>query len=252
MISVTILTKNSERTLRSTLESLRSFPEVVLFDTGSTDATLQIAKEFLNVKIFEGPFEGFGPAHNLASSYASSDWILSIDSDEVLSKELIEEIQQLKPDEQAVYSINRKNFLNGKWITGCGGWHPDPVIRLYNRQKTRFTDAKVHERIIADGLNVISLCSPLFHTPYQEMCDFLNKMQHYSTLFAEQNKHRKSSSLTKALFHCWAAFLKSYFLKKGFLDGKEGLIISLYNGHTAFYKYLKLMESNEKDSMTSP
>ena len=246
MISVTILTKNSEETLRSTLESVKHFSEVVLLDTGSSDSTLQIAKEFSNVKIVEGPFTGFGPAHNLATSHATHDWILSIDSDEVLSQELIDEIQSLSLSEHNVYALNRKNFLNQKWIKWCGGWHPDPVIRLYHRQKTHFTDAKVHEKIVSSHLNIVQLHSPLLHTPYRNMSDFLAKMQHYSTLFAEQNQHRKSSSIGKAILHGWMAFIKSYFFKRGFLGGKEGFIISVYNGHTAFYKYLKLLESNNK------
>ncbi|MGE0670374.1 MAG: glycosyltransferase family 2 protein [Parachlamydiales bacterium] len=247
MISITILAKNCGQTLRPTLESVKGFSEVILLDTGSTDSTLEIAKEFPNVKVVEGTFIGFGPTHNLASSQASHDWILSIDSDEVLSQELIDEIQQLKLDKDQVYSLNRKNFFNKKWIRWCGGWHPDRVVRLYHRQTTHFTDAQVHEKIVASHLQVVELDSPLLHTPYRNMGDFLSKMQTYSTLFAEQNRQKKSSSVWKAILHGWQAFIKSYFFKRGFLGGKEGFIISIYNGHTAFYKYLKLMEANEKN-----
>jgi len=247
MISITILAKNCSQTLRPTLESVKGFSEVILLDTGSTDSTLEIAKEFPNVKVVEGTFIGFGPTHNLATSQASHDWILSIDSDEVLSQELIDEIQQLKLDKDQVYSLNRKNFFNKKWIRWCGGWHPDRVVRLYHRQTTHFTDAQVHEKIVSSHLQVVELDSPLLHTPYRNMGDFLSKMQTYSTLFAEQNRQKKSSSIWKAILHGWQAFIKSYFFKRGFLGGKEGFIISIYNGHTAFYKYLKLMEANEKN-----
>ncbi|MBS0653320.1 MAG: glycosyltransferase family 2 protein [Verrucomicrobia bacterium] len=247
MISITILTKNCEQTLRPTLESLKDFSEVILLDTGSVDSTLEIAKEFPNVRVVKETFIGFGPTHNVATAQASHDWILSIDSDEVLSKELVYEIQQLKLDENQVYSLNRKNFFNKKWIKWCGGWHPDRVVRLYHRKKTHFTDAQVHEKIVSGHLQVVELNSPLFHTPYRNMGDFLSKMQTYSTLFAEQNRLRKSSSVWKAVLHGWQAFIKSYFFKRGFLGGKEGFIISIYNGHTAFYKYLKLMEANERD-----
>ncbi len=246
MITVTILSKNCQATLRSTLESVKHFSEVLLFDTGSTDDTLQISAEFPNVKVVQGPFQGFGPAHNLATSHSAHDWILSIDSDEVLTPELIAEIQQLTLDPDTVYSIQRKNFYNGKWIKWCGGWHPDRVVRLYNRTKTHFTDAQVHEKIVSSHMKVALLRSPLLHTPYRSMSDFLSKMQAYSTLFAEQNQHKKSSSLLKAIVHGWQAFFKSYVFKRGFLGGKEGFIISLYNGHTAFYKYVKLMELNQK------
>jgi len=245
MITVTILTKNSGATLRATLQSTREFPEVLLLDTGSTDNTLEIAREFPNVKIYKENFSGFGPTHNRATALAAHDWILSLDSDEVLTEELIREILALSLDQNAVYRILRHNFFNGKHIKWCGGWHPDWIVRLYNRKTTRFTDAAVHEKIITEGLKIVSLKQYFLHTPYREIGDFLTKMQMYSSLFATQYRSKRSSSLCKALFHSWAAFLKSYLLKRGFLGGKEGFIISAYNAHTAFYKYLKLDESNQ-------
>jgi glycosyltransferase involved in cell wall biosynthesis len=240
MISATILTKNSQDTLSATLASLQKFPEVIVYDSGSTDLTLEIAKEFPNVKIIHGKFIGFGPTHNAASCHAIHDWILSLDSDEVLTLELAEEILNLPLNATHLYQIDRHNYYNGKWIRWCGGWYPDPVIRLYHRKSTQFTDDAVHEKIITTNLKVVPLSFPMTHTPYRRIEDFLTKMQTYSTLFAEQHRSKKTSSLGKAIFHGSFAFLKSYVLKRGFLGGKEGLIISLYNGHTAFYKYLKL------------
>jgi glycosyltransferase involved in cell wall biosynthesis len=245
-ISVTILAKNSARTLKKCLDSISAFPEVILLDTGSTDATLQIAQEYPNVKIFTSPFLGFGPLHNKASALASHDWILSLDSDEVLTVELVQEIKALDLNPAHIYSIQRDNFFNEKKILWCGGWHPDRVVRLFHRGKTQFSDAQVHETILKNHLQEIPLASPLLHTPYLEIFDFLEKMQRYTTLFAEQNREKKSSSLLRALFHSWHAFIKSYLFKRGFLGGKEGLILSLYNGHTAFYKYLKLAECAKK------
>jgi len=239
-ISVTLLTKNNEDTLEATLRSLASFPEILLYDTGSTDKTLEIARTFPNVHVQQGLFSGFGPTHNLVSSLAKHDWILSIDSDEELSPELVAEIHALPLNPTHVYALRRHNYFNGKHIRWCAGWHPDIVVRLYHRKKTRFTDAAVHERVITQGLLTVTLSSPLYHTPYRNMSAFLQKMQTYSTLFAEQST--TSSSLFKALVHSWFAFFKSYILKRGFLGGKEGFIISAYNGHTAFYKYLKLAE----------
>jgi glycosyltransferase involved in cell wall biosynthesis len=247
MISVTVLTKNNEETLGATLASLQEFPEVLLYDSGSTDATLVLAKEFSNVKIVQGPFLGFGPTHNAASALASHDWILSIDSDEVLTPELAGEVLALRLDNACVYQIGRHNYLNSKWIRSCAGWYPDPVVRLYHRRSTQFTDDAVHEKILTHAMKVQLLSSPLIHTPYRSMEDFLTKMQAYSTLFAEQHKGKKSSSLLKALLHSSFAFLKSYLLKRGLLAGKEGFLISLYNGHTAFYKYMKLLELNKKE-----
>ncbi len=244
MISVTVLAKNSAETIRETLEALQRFPEVLVLDTGSTDNTVEIAKAFPNVRVVEEKFQGFGKTHNRASSRAQHDWVLSIDSDEIVSPELVEEILALSLDQACVYSLDRHNYFNGKWIKGCSGWYPDPVVRLYHRKATWFTDDEVHEKVIAEKMRIVPLRGRLLHTPYRSIESFLHKMQLYSTLFAEQNAGKKRSSLGKALFHAWTAFLRSYIFKRGFLCGKEGFIISLYNAHATYYKYLKLAFRN--------
>lgn len=246
MITATVLTKNSERTLAKTLDSLRQFSEVILLDSGSTDSTLEIAKKYPNVVIHLSPFLGFGPMHNYALKLAKHDWILSIDSDEVLTPELVKEILTLQLEENSLYRIQRHNFFQGKWMRWCSGWHPDSVHRLFHRKKTEFTSDLVHEKVMKKDLIEVKLSHPLHHTPYLEIDDLLHKMQHYTSLFASQNKG-EIGSVTEALLHSWFAFFKSYVLKRGFLGGKEGFIISMYNGHTAFYKYLKLAERSQKD-----
>lgn len=247
MISVTLLTKNSEKYLQEVLESLSRFDEVLIYDNGSTDNTLLIAQKFPNVKIEKGAFYGFGKTHNIASNLAKHDWILSIDSDEVVSEGVVDEIFALELDESVVYSVARENYYNGKKIKGCG-WSPDRQYRLYHRKKTSFTDAKVHEQIKLEGMAHIALKGHLKHYSYDSIEQFLCKMQSYSTLFAEQNKGKKKSSVGKAILHGAFTFFKSFILKRGFLDGKEGFIISSYNAHTAFYKYLKLWEANNKNT----
>lgn len=244
-ISVTILTKNSEKYLAKVLDSLKSFDEVIVYDTGSKDSTLSIKDQYPNVRLIEAPFVGFGPTHNLASNQAKNDWVLSIDSDEIVTDELVSEIHELTLDPSCVYSIIRHNYFNGKWIKGCG-WYPDRQRKLYNKKSTRFTDDEVHESIILGELKEVKLKYPLLHYSYGNTSDFLSKMQSYSTLFAKQNKGKKQSSTTKAIFHALFTFFKSYFLKKGFLDGKEGFQISVYNANTAFYKYIKLDELNRQ------
>ena len=156
---------------------------------------------------------------------------------------LFEEIHATLLIPNFAYAIARKNFYNGKWIKGCG-WHPDYVTRLYHRGSTRFSEAKVHESLLVQEMKIVYFRASLHHTPYQNTADFLEKMQFYSTLFAEQHRNRCPSSIWKAFFHAFFTFLKSYFLKKGFLLGKEGFFISLYNSNTVFYKYVKLMEKN--------
>jgi glycosyltransferase involved in cell wall biosynthesis len=242
MITVCILTKNAAATIKATLDSTRSFSEVLILDNGSTDHTLEIASQYPNVKICKSPFIGFGPLRNEAADLASNGWILALDSDEVLSPPLLQELSHLKLDPQESYTVARHNFYNGKRIRGCG-WDPEYVARLYHRENTRYSTAQVHESLLAIKLHPLQ--SPLLHTPYRSTADFLAKMQHYSTLFAEQYRHKKRSSLAIALVHGIYAFIRSYFLKRGVFCGKEGFIISLYNGNVTFYKYLKLAEENK-------
>jgi glycosyltransferase involved in cell wall biosynthesis len=241
MISVTILTKNSERHLSEVLSSLSAFPEIVIFDTGSQDSTLSIAKNFPNTSIYERSFQGFGPAHNEASSLAKYDWIFSLDSDELLSCELKKEILSLgnMPDNY-VYSMWRKNIFRNRHITGCG-WYPDRVARLYNKKNTKFSDDLVHEKVLTSTSIVQNLHNPLIHYPMKGCSSFLAKTEHYSTLYAQEHSKAKAS-IMKALSHGLFAFCKSYFLQKGWRLGAEGLEISWYNMNCAFYKYAKIRE----------
>lgn len=247
MISVTMLTKNNEQTIHSALRSVESLAEVVIIDTGSTDKTLEIARSFSNVRIFEHPFTGFGALKNLAMSYTTNDWILSLDSDEVLSQDALQEICEMNLDPETVYSFPFHNYFNGKWIRFCG-WYPDRHIRLYNKTKTSFTASFVHERIDAESCSVVNFSHPIEHFSYLKIEDFIRKMQSYSTLFAEQNQYKKESSLMKAILHSWYAFFRSYILQRGALGGREGFIIAVYNAQTTFYKYLKLWEANRDSS----
>ncbi len=244
MISVIMLCKNNQEYIRETLEALSKFNEVVLVDTGSDDRTLEIASRFANVKIYKKKMEGFGTVRNAGAKLAKNDWILAIDADEVVSNRLADEIFSLNLDKTKVYKIPFKSFYNGKWIRGCG-WHPESHVRLYNKKTTKFSNLKVHEAVLTERLEIIKLKNYINHTSYRNTHDFLKKMQNYSELFALQNVGKKKSSFLKALIHGSFAFFKSYLLKRGFLMGKEGFIISAYNANTAFYKYLKLSEYND-------
>jgi len=247
---VTILTKNSERYLREVLASVQDFDEVIVVDTGSTDTTLSIVREFPHVVPHLLPFQGFGPTHNAAAALARNDWILSLDSDEIMSAELAREILSLQLDGRAVYSFWRKNFYRGRHIRGCG-WFPDRVIRLYNRQKTCFSEDQVHEKIERKNLRHIPLSVPVFHFPYTSVSMFLKKMDSYTDLYAEQNKGKKGS-IWQGLFHGLFAFFKTYILKKGFLLGSEGFEIAWYNMNCAFYKRAKLAEKSERSMRLCP
>jgi glycosyltransferase involved in cell wall biosynthesis len=245
MISVTILTKDSARILPKVLDSVRSFDDVIVLDSGSSDDTLTIARGFPNVRVRSTQFKGFGPLHNEAAGLARHDWILSLDSDEVITPALCQELAALSLDPGCVYSLLMHNYYNGKWIRCCG-WHPDKHARLYNRKRTRFTDAQVHEAIVMDGLKEVTLSAPVQHYSYTCISDFLAKTQRYSDLFAQQHQGRTRSSVSKAISHGLGAFLRSYLVKRGCTAGREGFVISMTAGFCGFYKYMKLLEANER------
>ncbi len=243
-ISCVIIAKDAEATLRDVLNSLTLFNDVILYSNNSTDKTDEIAKEFKNVNLVQGDFIGFGPTKNLAASFAKNDWILSLDADEVLSENFINNLRKKELSDTAVYSILRTNYYKNRQIKHC--WGNDIIVRLYNRSTTSFTDKKVHEKIIDDGFNINTIEGVVQHYPYSSITDFITKLDRYSTIFANDNIGKKSSSPIKAFLNGGFSFFKTYFLKGGFLDGYAGLVIAFSHMATNFYKYIKLYELNRE------
>lgn len=243
-ISVTLLTKNSQETISRCLSALAAFPEIILLDNGSTDATISVAETFPNVKIFHSPFIGFGALKNLAASYATYDWILSIDSDEVLSPFLAQTVLHHPLDSKRVYQFLRKNFYRKRQINACG-WENDYVLRLYHRKITAFTSREVHECIISDRLSIETLTGSVDHFSYRNATDLVHKMNYYTSLFAQEYKGKKRSSVFKAIYKGSFSFFRNYFLKRGLLYGADGLLISITYAMGTFYKYYKLYEANK-------
>lgn len=247
-ISATVLVKNNERTLRKTLQALARFDEVLIYDNGSSDKSLEIAKSFPNVRVEQGPFLGFGKTYNLASKLAKNDWIVSIDSDEEATLKLVEEIHSLTLDPNTVWRIKRENTLFGKKVN-FAGWADDYQVKLFNKKTTSFSNCEVHEKIDTKGLKVETLQGHLNHTPYLSFTDFEQKSAQYSSLFALQHKGKRTSSPCKAVLHALSTFFRCYILKKGIFGGFLGFFISYYNAQVCFYKYLKLWQSNLQKSL---
>jgi glycosyltransferase involved in cell wall biosynthesis len=243
---VTILTRDSAKRLADVLDALRWCDEVIVLDTGSHDATLEIAESFVNVRIhrWQGAFPGFGVAHRHAVGLAKNDWILSIDSDEVVSSELADEVARLSLCSQTVYSFPFHNYFNGRLITSCG-WYPDRHARLFDRRTTNFCESEIHEKVQTAALAVKILRHPVRHYSYASSDDFLRKMHAYSELFAAQNVYRRKSGAGTAIRHAMWTFIKSYLVQRGCLQGYEGLVISIYKSQVAFWKYIALHEANQ-------
>lgn len=245
-ISAVMITKDASRYLTQSLSALGRFDEVIVLDNGSTDDTIALARSFENVMVYESPFIGFGPLKNLAVAYAKNRWILSVDSDEVLLEALVDEIFALSLDSAKVYAIVRDNYYNQK-LMHCCGWENDRVDRLFCRDTVHFNDNQVHESLILpQGCERETLHHRLKHYTYRNSEELIAKMQHYSTLWANDFAGKKSASPTKAVWRALFAFVKFYFFKKGFLSGYEGLLISVTNANSVFYKYIKLYEANRK------
>ena len=242
-VSAVMIVKNGARTIRKSLESLKEFDDVIVYDNGSTDETAAIAREFPNVNLIEGNFDGFGTTKNRAASYAKHDWILIIDSDEVVDETLLNALKTNILDPKTIYIVNFLAFYKEIQIKHCG-WNNQKIRRLYNKTVTRFNENAVHENIIDDGMKKEGIEGNMKHYSYMSISDFIIKLDRYSTLFAKDNAGKKSSSPAKAFFNGLYSFFRTYILKRGFLDGYAGLIIAFSHMATNFYKYIKLYEIN--------
>ncbi|MCT7640122.1 glycosyltransferase family 2 protein [Aliarcobacter butzleri] len=245
-ISAVVLAKNNQKTIEKTLSALVEFDDVVVYDNGSTDDTIEIVKKFSNVNLIKGEFKGFGWTKNQAASFAKNDWILVVDSDEVIDKELLKELKEKILDNNCVYKLNFKAFYKDIQIKHCG-WNNQKIKRLYNKSVTSYNSNDVHEDIITDNLKIEILRGNVEHYSYQTISEFVIKADRYSSLFAQNNVGKKSSGPTKAFFNGLYSFIKTYFFKQGFRDGYVGLIIAFSHMVTNFYKYIKLYELNNEN-----
>jgi len=231
MLSVVILTKNSEKYLEEVLRSVTFADEVIIYDNDSIDNTLEIAKKFKNTKIFiDKTWEGFGRQKQKAVNKAKNRWVFVLDSDEVITEKLKEEIlQTIKTPKYEAYFVARLNNFFGKWMRHTGLF-PDYSIRLFDKTKANFNERKVHESV--ETKNVGYLKNYFLHYAYESIEEFIEKQNKYSSTGAKPNK-------LKAIFSPYWTFFKLYFLKLGFLDGWNGFIVSKLYAEYTFWKYIK-------------
>ena len=238
-ITATIITLNEERNVARAVESLRCCDEILIVDSGSTDRTVELAEK-LGVRVLEASWLGYAAQKNWAAEHATNEWILSLDADEALSEALEAEIWNLKKSgpEYDAYTMPRLARYLGRWIYHSG-WYPDRKVRLYDRRKARWVGDFVHESVQVDG-RVGHLEGSILHFTCDSLSEHLRTLDRYTTLAAQEIVARKIKvSLWRLILDPAWAFVKSYIVERGFLDGPEGLTIAHMAAFYNFVKYSK-------------
>lgn len=242
-ITAVIITLNEERNIERCLRSvLPVADEVIVVDSGSTDRTSEICRQY-KVTFVQREWQGYAAAKNYGNTLASHDYILSIDADEVVSGELAASITNCKAELQGRYSFNRLTNYCGRWIRHCG-WYPDEKVRLFDRRNTRWEGGYVHETLVSEkSVPTTKLTGDLHHYSFQSIGDHIEKIHAYSTLAAKKlhAEHRRSS-LLDLLLGPPIVFVQKYLLQQGWRDGFEGFVISLLSAYDKTLRWLKLME----------
>jgi glycosyltransferase involved in cell wall biosynthesis len=238
-ISAAIITLDAAGDLDRCLESLSFADEIVVLDQGSRDGTAEVCARYGAV-VHQTEWLGFGPTKQKAVGLCRNRWVLSIDSDEQVTPELRAAIEALpdQPDE-AAFMVNRLSRFLGRWIRHCG-WHPEYVTRLFDRKRAGFNDKPVHESVVAEG-NVGRLDGLLRHYTYETMEQYIDKLNRYTTLAAEElHAAGRTAGLFGAVIRAKAAFWRMWLVKGGILDGWPGTVLCLASGFYVLSKYTKL------------
>lgn len=249
-ITGNIITLNEQHNIKECIESLQNVcDEIIVVDSNSSDNTVQIA-ESIGAKIISQSYLGDGFQKNVVLEYASHDWILSIDADERLDDKMIASIKAVKDLDKhsESYGFSRKNYIGDRWIKHCG-WYPDICTRLYNKNFTKFRDVAGHSSVESKDVKVLS--GDIIHYSYKNYHELLYKTNRFSSrgakMFLEKNKKVSPFS---PVTHFLAAFFRKYILQRGFLDGVDGLTISLSASINSYMKYAKYLEMQRSSSVS--
>ncbi|MEH6625783.1 MAG: glycosyltransferase family 2 protein [Motiliproteus sp.] len=242
-ISAALMVKDEEEMLERCLQALTWADEIVLLDSGSTDRTLEIARQYTDKIFVNDDWQGFGMQRQRLHDLCTGDWILMVDADEVISPELAEKVAELRQDQDcnSVFRLRWQTHVFGKALK-FGGWCSYKLC-LYPKAKGSWDPAiKVHERLtLAEGVKTQKIEARMHHYSYRDMEDYLVKSARYAAVFAEQREARgKQASLTQAFLHGLGLFIKMYLIRGGFLDGRHGLLMALLSTHSCFVKYADL------------
>lgn len=241
-LSAVILTKDEEHNIERCLKSVVSLcDEVIVVDCYSQDKTVEIAKNYTD-KVYLNEWPGFAEQRIFGLSKTRNDWILWIDADEEVSPELDREIRNLDFESDS-YIIPMLIWYLGRWIRHCG-WYPGHKVRLFDKTKGQFNDVRVHEHF-STGKPAPMLKHPMYHYSYRNLRHHLDKINLYTSLAGRQMHEKgKNVTISSAMGHAVSRFLKTFIIKCGFLDGRQGLIISILASYYTFLKYAKCWELN--------
>lgn len=247
-ISFCLITLNEEANLRRCLQSCAGLAdEIVIVDSGSTDGTERIAREF-GARFEQQDWLGYVRQKNKVLSLAAHDWVFSLDADEELSPQLQAEVRRLKEggvgSGVSGYSMPRCVFYEGRWIRH-GDWYPDRLTRLFQRKSARFAGGKVHERLELAG-HVLPLQGELHHYSFRDAADHWARCQKYARLWAEtkQEEGLRAGPLSPPL-HAAFRWLRGYLLRGGFLDGAQGWRIAALCAREVYLKYQLLRDMRQ-------
>ena len=239
-LSVIVITRNEQANIADCLLSLDFADEVIVLDNESTDETVAIARHLGAIVSVTTDWPGFGVQKNRALSLASGDWVLSIDADERVTPDLRDEIRGIVSDASSrnLYCFPRLSSYCGQFMHHSG-WRPDYVTRLFRRGTAAFSTDLVHERVVSLD-SPLKLKASLIHHSFPDFESVLDKVNRYSTAGAlSMTVKGRSASLWSALGHGAWAFFRTYFLRRGFLDGQLGLALAISNAEGTYYRYVK-------------
>lgn len=251
-LSIVMIVKNEAESIEKSIKSVNSIAdEIVILDSGSTDNTVEIC-QMLGARVHVNQqWPGYGKQRQIAQGYASSEWVFMLDADEEFTDELREEVRQivLENEQANAWQVPRLSYVFGRFIRHCG-WYPDYVIRLYPKNKATYNDNLVHEKLnVPETMVIKNLNNDLLHFTYKDVEDYLVKSARYAKASAKQKfQAGKRSSIFNAGLHGLACFIKMYLIRVGFLDGKQGLILSVLSAHSTFVKYLSLWEMSSQNN----
>ncbi len=241
-VSAVLIARNAESQLPACLQSIAWADEIIVLDSGSTDATVAIA-EAAGAKVFQSEdWPGFGPQRQRAQAYASHDWIFMIDVDERVTPELQQSIEAVlaKPDPDRVYRFNRLTDFFGRFMK-TSGWYPDRVARLYHKDRFAYDNAAVHEKLECRPEQQVDLNGHLLHFTTPSYRNFIEKSARYACDWADARYARgKRTSVAGILGHTLGTFLRKYLLQRGVTEGRHGFLLACVSSIYTFHKYMAL------------